>query len=103
MQIHGISQMPENVLLQGRSYVGCAILWNARLSLSISRIYMNNDRACGIHVKNSEYNLIIYCVYMPTDRTGHQSHPEYLETLSAVQASMSTIDTSMVIIRGGGL
>lgn len=100
MQIHGISQMPENVLLQGRPYGGCAILWNARLSLSISRIYMNNDRACGIHVKNSEYNLIIYCVYMPTDRTGHQSHPEYLETLSAVQASMSTIDTNKVIIGG---
>ena len=61
---------------------------------------MNIDRACGIHVKNCEYNLIIYCVYMPTDRTGNQSHPEYLENLSDVQASMSTIDTSMVIIGG---
>ena len=63
VQIHGISQMSENVLLQGRPYGGCAILWNARLSLSISRIYMNNDRACGIHVKNSEYNLMILCLY----------------------------------------
>ena len=100
MRIHGISQMRENQLLQGRPYGGCAILWNANLSLSVSHVSMNSNRVCAIRVKNCDYDMIIFCVYMPSDRTGNQSHPDYLETLSAIQASISNDDTNMVIIGG---
>ena len=100
MRVHGVSQMSDGDLLEGRPYGGCAILWNSMLSTSVTPLQFDNNRACGVTVNDKNYCLNIYCMYLPNDRLWQMNDPDFGETLSAVQANMSLNDTSMVIIGG---
>ena len=51
VEMVGKSSMNENVVLHGRPFGGCAILYNASIACRCIEIKCENDRMCAIHLK----------------------------------------------------
>ncbi len=64
---HSVSGMPDHNVLLGRPYGGCAILWQNCINHNVTKLPMDNNRACAIRVTSNDRNIIIVCVYLPTD------------------------------------
>ena len=47
---HGSSGFNKDIILSGRPYGGCAILWRADIKVQVFFIETNNNRICGIRV-----------------------------------------------------
>ena len=59
------SSMNEYTQRAGRKYGGTAILWDASVKGSITKINFDNKRICGLIFKRIKISLMIINVYMP--------------------------------------
>ncbi len=74
--------MDSSELLQGRPFGGCAILYRKSLAANILMLQSNDRRFCAIKFKKpSGSELLIICVYLPTDYGNALSRDEFLYTL----------------------
>ena len=62
------SSMNEYTQRVGRKYGGTAILWDAYVKGSITKICFDNKRICGLIFKRIKISLLIINVYMPCDK-----------------------------------
>ena len=68
VNVHGVSGMDNDVLLTGRPYGGCAIVYRKSLNCSVTPIICKSRRVCAVMLNfNSMANILLLCVYMPCD------------------------------------
>ena len=67
IRVHGVSGMPDNLLLTGRPYGGCAIIWSNSLTYSVTPIECVSRRLCAVLVHSSHAKFLLFNVYMPCD------------------------------------
>lgn len=98
--IHGISAMPDDELV-GRPHGGCAILWKKNLSCQIRPLELDSTRVCGVHVKLSGTELLLFNVYMPCDTTHDLSNAnEYQTVLDLVAQQCIKSNCDHIVIAG---
>ncbi len=61
-----VSGIDGSVLLCGRPYGGCAILYRQSLFSSITPLLCNSNRFCAVKLHDScGVSVLVVCVYMP--------------------------------------
>ena len=77
----GISDMDDSVLLSGRPYRGCSIVYKKSLSSSITPLCTNSNRFCAVKLREfSGSSVLLVSVYLPSDNVV-SSFSDYLNTL----------------------
>jgi len=56
---HGSSGFNKDVIISGRPYGGCAILWRADIKAQVFFVDTNNNRICCIRVCNNTFKLLL--------------------------------------------
>ena len=77
-----VSAMDNSVLLSGRPYGGCSIIYRKSLGMCITPLISCSDRFCGVKLCDS-------LVYMPA-QCSSTSTDEYLNTLGELEGFIST-------------
>ena len=83
----GVSGMDSSILLSGRPFGGCGILYRKSLSSVVRRIFTDSKRLCAISITlnnscdNSPFVILLICVYLPTDYSTAASHSAFSESL----------------------
>lgn len=85
-------------LLVGRPYGGVAILWRKGMFESVTVLDCNSDRVIAIKVTSDNRSVIIFSVYMPTDKTANL--PIFTEVLSEISALGESSDVETLIMLG---
>ena len=81
---HNVSAMDDGLLINGRGYGGCSILWKSTLNAKVTPILMHSNRVCAVQISIGLTNIIVFNVYMPCD-TGANSGM-YSEILQEIMA-----------------
>ena len=81
----------------GRPYGGCCILWHKHLSGTVKPIATNSKRLCCVLYDTGTVKTIVFCVYMPSDRT---NDAEYEDVLINISQLCNSHDKTMVVIGG---
>ena len=98
---HGICGMQRNVLCQGRSYGGCAIIWHRRLLANIRPIPYESSRICAVKVERDKYCFVLCNVYMPPAYSPKEKYlDEFHSVCSDLNAIINLASCSNVIIGG---
>ena len=64
----GVSGMDDSVLLSGRPYGGCSILYRKSLSSSITPLYTHSNRFCAVKLcELSGSSVLLVNVYLPSE------------------------------------
>ena len=83
----GVSGMDSSILLTGRPFGGCGILYRKSLSSVVRKIFTDSNRLCAISITlnnscdNSPFVILLICVYLPTDYSTVASHSAFSESL----------------------
>ena len=96
VRIHGVSGMDSNMLLSGRPYGGCAIIWNKNLQCSVTPLNIPSNRVCGVKVNFEKVSFLIFCVYMPTEGINN----DFVDSLNHMSVSIQKSDVDRIIIGG---
>ena len=94
-----VSGMDSSVLLTGRPFGGCAILFRKSLSSCIAPLCCDSNRFCGIRLIDScGVSYLLVCVYMPSDL--HLSaYCDYIQILGELEVfiSMHNCDVNVIV------
>ena len=90
--------MDEGLLINGRGYGGCSILWKSTLNAKVTPILMHSNRVCAVQISIGLTNIIVFNVYMPCD-TGANSGM-YSEILQEIMAKCVELGSSNIIVGG---
>ena len=63
----GVSGMNDSVLLKGRPFGGCGIIFRKKFLGHIKVLHSPSDRFCSILLKSGNLDILLICVYLPTD------------------------------------
>lgn len=85
-------------ILRGRPHGGVAILWRKDLFSSVSVLQCVSDRLTAIKVRMSDREVIIICVYMPTDST--ENFVDFCECMSEIAAIVENSNVESCYILG---
>ena len=86
-----VSAMDNSVLLSGRPYGGCSIIYRKSLGMCITPLISCSDRFCGVKLCDSSgLSFLIVCVYMPA-QCSSTSTDEYLNTLGELEGQLSNV------------
>ena len=86
----GVSGMDSSVLLHGRPFGGCAILFRKSLIGSVSMLSTDAKRFCAVRLTDHcGHTVLLVCVYLPTDYGTHTSHDDFLGQLEGFICSQS--------------
>ena len=83
----GVSGMDSSILLSGRPFGDCGILYRKSLSSVVRRIFTDSKCLCAISITlnnscdNSPFVILLICVYLPTDYSTAASHSAFSESL----------------------
>ena len=94
---HFSSGMESGVLLEGRPYGGCAVLWSNSGTTNVHPV-SSSDRICGITTNLRGLNTLICSVYMPC--LVRQNAPEFRDVLIDLGILCSSSKLDSVIIGG---
>lgn len=61
---HCISGMDDSVLISGRPYGGCAILWKNALSCIVEPLTVSSKRLCAVKEEIGSFKFILCTVYI---------------------------------------
>ena len=95
----GVSGFDNSVLLEGRPYGGCAILWKSTMLANVVPISVNSRRICAVRVCSSNWKLLLVNVYMPYENDS-VSTVEFAQLLSVVDDLIFTYPDNNVVIGG---
>jgi len=77
----GSSWFDNSVILKGRPYGGCTILWKSTILANVVPLYVNSRRICAVRVYSSNWKLLLVNVYMPYENDS-VSTEEFAQLLS---------------------
>jgi len=55
----GVSGFDNSVMLKGRPYGGCAILWKSTILANVVPLYVYSRRICAVRVCSSNWELLL--------------------------------------------
>ena len=64
---YGVSAIDNSILLQGRPYGGCSILWRDTLICRVTPAVSNNNRIAAVIIETSSSKFLLVNLYLPTD------------------------------------
>ena len=92
--------MDSGVLLQGRPFGGCSILYRKSLASFISPLVSCSNRFCGVKfVDSCGLSHLLLCVYLPA-RGSSTASSEYLNTLGELQGFIASQHFDVLLIAG---
>ena len=99
--IYGVSGMDDDLLLTGRPYGGCAILYHKNLPFKVHQIPSHNKRYCAIRMSFNDIDILVINVYMPCDIPYDKGNSdEYTSVLIDIKSTILQSDCNYVIIGG---
>ena len=98
VNIHGVSGMDSTVLLKGRPFGGCAIIWKKSFLGKVVPVNIKSNRMCCVEIQTNEYHVILFNVYMPVDAACNIT--EYESILSDISTASHMCNTDSLIIGG---
>ena len=63
--VHGVCAIDSSVLLKGRPKGGVAVIYPDSLGDKVSFIKTKSNRLCSISLKQDQFDIYLFCVYMP--------------------------------------
>ncbi len=98
---HCISGMADDILISGRPYGGCAILWKNNLTCKIEPLPVFNKRFCAVKIVMEQVTILLCTVYMPCD-TDHdlQNIDTFNGVLNEIMTLAETINANHVNCAG---
>ena len=98
---YGISGMDLGILLRGRPYGGCAILYRKSLSPIVSVVSSHSSRFCAISLSDMSCIVtLLVCVYLPTDYGTAASYDDYLCVLGELDGFIESQTFDHIVIGG---
>ena len=95
---HFTSGMEAGVLLEGRPYGGCAVLWSNIRIAEVQPVSVNSRRICGITTNLNGLNTLICSVYMPC--LHRQNATEFRDVLAELAILCCSSNLDSIIIGG---
>ena len=96
----GISGMDDSVLLSGRPYGGCSIVYRKSLSSSITPLCTNSNRFCAVKLREfSGSSVLLVSVYLPSDSVV-SSFSDYLNTLGELEGFIESQHCDSTLVAG---
>lgn len=97
----GKSSMRSDILLAGRPYGGCAILWHRNIMARIKPLDTPCSRLCGIEMDLGHITLLIFNIHMPTDTTYDRVNlSEFESVLGEISRLCDESNANQIIIGG---
>ena len=90
-------------VLRGRPFGGCAILWRNVFNTCVQPCNINSlsRRICGCIMKTTEFNILLLCVYFPTDyQAGDHNLTDLDIMLQDIEYFIDNTNCDKVIIGG---
>ena len=98
---HGTSGMDESVILEGRPYGGCLIMWKSAINAVIRPLVCISKRICGIQVCLKGVNFLVINVYMPcSPDSKKESKEEFIDIIAEILSLCRSYDCENIIIGG---
>ena len=94
--LHGFD---NSVILEGRPYGGCAILWKSSILADVLPLSVDSRRICAVRVCSSNWKLLLVNVYMPYENDS-VSTEEFAQLLSVLDDLIITYPDYNVVIGG---
>ncbi|XP_063390109.1 uncharacterized protein LOC134675729 [Cydia fagiglandana] len=95
----GTSAMDTTVgMIRGRPYGGVALMWNKSVFPNVSIVQCDNARVSAIKINLPRESLLVFSVYMPTDKI--MNLVEFTDCLSLVSATIINEDVRLAYILG---
>ena len=93
----GVSGFDNSVMLMGRPYGGCAILWQSNLFLSVTPIDVNSRRLCAARLCSESLKLVLINAYMPYEDS-EDNCDKFVDTLAIIE---DVIQNNCHVVLGG--
>ena len=104
VNIIGCSGMDETVLLMGRPYGGCAILFRKSLNWYVEIIDTESRRICACICKDPSGMKMLLCnLYLPCDVSSGTAASEFCSTIDEVSSIIAEHSDIDFVIVGGDL
>ena len=102
-QIHGVSGMDPAVLLKGRPFGGCAIIYNKFLKITVTPVDIQCNRCCAVLIIFPNGNkCLLFNVYMPCDTENDVDNLDaFCNILDLIETTCERYDDVNSIIIGG--
>ena len=97
---HTISGMDISKVNYGRPYGGCSILWKEDLLVSVTPVSTHSNRLCAVIIKNFDYSILLFNVYMPCDSGCLNDNEQYSQILLEIAMLCEKSDVQYVAIGG---
>lgn len=95
----GVSPMDlSKGMISGRPWGGVSLLWNKKIFENVSIVKCDNTRMCAIKIVKGQRSLLVFSVYMPTDKTANLV--EFTDCLGSLAAIVGNEDAECVYILG---
>ena len=90
----------DDVLLQGRPFGGCGIIYRKSLAEKISHLPCVSKRFCAVLLAIGNLSILCICVYFPTNYHDTQSSDAFLSMVGEIEGFIDTISFDHLIIGG---
>ena len=95
-----VSGVDSSVLLCGRPYGGCSILYRTNLASCVVPLESCSNHFCGVRFRDSTgLSMLLICVYMPSSSSSSLFN-EYLNTLGELDDFIHSNQSDVVVIVG---
>ena len=81
-------------------YGGCSILWKDDLLVSVTPVSTLSNRLCAVIIKNIDYSILLFNVYMPCDSGCVNDNEQYSQILLEIAMTCEKNDVQYVVIGG---
>jgi len=95
-----VSGFEDSVLLHGRPFGGCAILYCESLVSSIRQISTSSRRFCAIKINFCGCTCLLINAYLPTDYRSSASTELFKDTLGEIASFIAVTSHDFVVIAG---
>ena len=93
--------MESSILLHGRPFGGCTILFRKSLISSVPMLSTNAKHFCAVQLSDqSGYTVLLICVYLPTDYVMSSSRDDFLYVISELEGFINSQPFNSLLIAG---
>ena len=97
---HGISGMDDSVLLRGRPYGGCGIIFRKSLRNNITILNASSKSFCSVRLRVGDSTILLICVYFPTDYHSDVSNDNFMSSVGELCGFIDSQAFDFLLIGG---
>ena len=95
-----ISGFDDSVLLRGRPFGGCAILYRQNLVSSIKQLQTCSRRFCAVSINSCGCICLLINLYLPTDYCSADATERFKDVLGEIAGFISSTSHHFVVVAG---